>query len=67
MIIVKGDCIGEIYPVRDPRSDMFSHFRYEVSRLNEDCPALREGVAKDMEAAKDAVRKALDKLAGEDG
>lgn len=60
MIIVKGDCIGEIFPVRDAAIDTFSHFRYVISRLDEERPALVDGVARDIEAAKEAVRTALE-------
>ncbi len=63
MIIVKGDCIGEIYPVRDADSDAFSHFRYVISRLDDEHAALLDGVARDIETAKEAVRLALDGLA----
>ncbi len=34
MIIVKGNCVGEIYPVRDVETESFSHFRYVVSRID---------------------------------
>ncbi len=63
MIIVKGDCIGEIYPVRDADTDLFSHFRYVISRLDNRHFTLLDGVARDIDAAKQAVRTALDGFA----
>ncbi len=57
VIIVKGEYIGEIIPVRDAATDTFSHFRYVISRLDEQRPALLDGIATDIERAKDAVRR----------
>ncbi len=64
MIIVQGNRMGEISLVRDPETDTFSHFRYVISRLDEERPALLDGVARDFEAAKKAVRAALDGFDG---
>ena len=64
---VEGNCIGEIYPVRDADSDLFSHFRYVITRLDDNRPALLDGVARDIEGAKDAVRMALDGFAAKSG
>ncbi len=64
MIIVKGNCVSEIHPVRD-ESESFSHFRYVVSRIDEERSSLLDGVANDIEAARAAVLKALDIFASD--
>ncbi len=64
MIIVKGNCVGEIYPVRD-ESESFSHFRYVVCRIDEERSSLLDGVANDIEAARAAVLRALDIFASD--
>ncbi len=66
MIIIMGNCIGETFPVRHANTGIFSHFHYVISRLDEQRLALLDGVAPDMEAAKDAVRNALQRLSAED-
>jgi hypothetical protein len=64
MIIVKGNCVGEIYPVRD-ETESFSHFRYVVSRIEDERSTLLDGVANDIEAARAAVLRALDVFASD--
>jgi hypothetical protein len=67
VIIVKGDCIGQIYPVGDADTDLFSHFQYVISRFDGERPSPLDGVAKDIEAAKAAARTALEGFATKSG